>query len=61
MIGATKTKIHKKFAKIELDDVTRDPEDCTIKLELLRGNIPKMGVIIDDVEMIIHILSNLPE
>ena len=50
-----------KNCKSELDDVTRDQEDCITELELLRGNLRKLGVIIDDVKMITHILSNLTE
>ena len=59
--GDSKTNLHNKFAKIELDDVTRDPEDWIAKLELFRGDLRKLGVIIDNVEMMTHILSNLPE
>ena len=61
MSGASKTIICKKFAKSELDDVTREPEDWINKLELLRGNLRKLGVMIDDVEVMTHILSNIPE
>ena len=50
-----------KNCKSELDDVTRDQEDCITELELLRGNLRKLGVIIDDVEIMTHILSILPE
>ena len=50
-----------KNCKSELDDVTRDQEDCITELELLRGNLRKLVVIIDDVEIMIYILSNPPE
>ena len=30
MAGAHKTILNNKFTKSELDDVTRDPEDCII-------------------------------
>ena len=39
MTGAYKTRIRNKFAKSELDDVTRDPEDWINKLELFRDNL----------------------
>ena len=52
--GASKTRLNKKFAKIELDDVTRDPEDCITELELLRGDLRKLGIIIDGVKMMTH-------
>ena len=51
MIGAFKKRLWKKFAKCDLDDVTRDPEDCITQLELLRGDLQRMEVNIDDVEM----------
>ena len=55
------TSLQKKISKFELDDVTRDPEDWIAELELLRGDLQKLGFIIDDVEIMTHILSNLPE
>ena len=61
MTGASNTRLRKKFAKCKLDDVTRDPEEWIYELELLRGDLWKLGVIIDDVKMMTHILSNLPE
>ena len=48
--GASKTRLRKKSMKIESDDVTRDPEDWITELELLRGNLRKLGFIIDDVQ-----------
>ena len=59
--GASKKRICKKFAKSELGDVTMDPEDWIKEIELLRGDLQRLGVIIDDVEMMIHILTNKPE
>ena len=50
MAGASKTRLWKKFANCELDDVTWDPEDWITELELLRGNLRKLGFIIDDVQ-----------
>ena len=38
-----------KPSKIELDDVTRDPQDWINELESLRGDLWKLGVIINDV------------
>ena len=60
MEGASKTRIQKEFAKSELYDATREPEDWITELELLRGDLRKLRVIIDDVEMPTQILSNLP-
>ena len=61
MTGASKTRIHKRLSKRELDDVTMDPEYWIIELKLFPVYILKMGVIIDDVEIMAHILSNLPK
>ena len=49
MAGASNTRLRKKFTKFEFDDVTRDPEDCIIELELLRVDLQRLGVTIDDV------------
>ena len=59
--GSSQTILRKKFVKIELDYVTRDFEDWITEIELLRGDSQKLGVIIDDIEMMTHILSDLPE
>ena len=61
MKGESKTIIRKKWSKGRLDDVTRDPKHWINEIEFLRGNLWKPVVIIDDVEMITHILYNLPE
>ena len=52
---ASKTRLWKKFEKIELYDVTTESEEWITELELLKGYLRKLGLIIDDVE-----LSNLP-
>ena len=61
MEGASKTRLQKKLSKCKLDDVTRDPEDWITELESLRGKIRELRVIIDDTEIITHIMPNLPE
>ena len=61
MTGLSKIILRKKIAKNELDDVKRDPKDWINELEMQRGGVLKLGVIIDDVELMTHILSNLPE
>ena len=57
--GASKTKLCKKFAKVELYDSTRYPDEWITELELLRKYLQTLGVIIDDVEIMTHILSFL--
>ena len=47
--------------KIELDEVTRYPEDWINELESLRGNLRQLGILINGVEMMTHIMSNLTE
>ena len=61
MKGVSKAKLQKKVSKSDLEGVTRDPEDLINELESLRGNLRKLGVIIDDTEIITHILPKLPE
>ena len=61
MAGVSKTRLRNKRAKSQLYDVTREPEECITELELLRGNLRKLIVIIDDVETMLHILSKFPE
>ena len=41
--------------------ITRDPEDWITEIKLLRGNLQILIVIIDNLEVMTHILSNLPE
>ena len=41
MSGASNTRQWNKFAKCELDDVTRDPEEWITERELLIGNFKK--------------------
>ena len=53
--------IHNKSTNIELDGVTRDPKYWITELELFRYDLQTFGVNIDDVEIMTHIMSNLPE
>ena len=61
MTGESKTRLHKQFSKSELHDVTSDPEDWIPELYYLRGKLKKLGVVIDDTEIITHVLSKIPE
>ena len=60
MSGASKTRLHNIFAKLDCYNFTMDPEDWIDELELLRGKLQKLGSIIDNVEMMTHIMSKLP-
>ena len=59
--GAPKTILCKKIARYKLDEVTRNPEELITELELLREDLQKMDIYIDNSEMMTHILFNLPE
>ena len=59
--GASKTISPNKFATCGLHDVTRNPEDCITEIDLLIGDLQKLGVIIHNVEIMTHILCNIPE
>ena len=59
--GSSKTRIWNESAKRKLFYVTRDTEDWITELELFIGDFRKLGVIIDDVEMMTHIMYNLPK
>ena len=45
--GAYNTRIRNKFAKCEIYDVTRNPEEWTTKIKLLIGDLCKIHVHID--------------
>ena len=54
-------KTTQEIRKSELYYATGDPEDCITEKELLRGDLKKLRVIINDVEMMTHIMFNLLE
>ena len=59
MTGASKNRTNNKIAKGKLYDVKMDLEYWITDLEWLRGYLQKLGVMIDDLEEMIHILSKL--
>ena len=59
--GVSKILLRKKLAKCELDDLTRNPEECITKLKLLILYLRKLDVQIYNFKTMTHILSNLPE
>ena len=46
--GDYKTRLYKKFAKGELYDVTRNPKKLNTNIEILRGDLQKLDVHIDN-------------
>ena len=59
--GASKTIIRKKFYECELDYVTRKPGEWITEIKILRGDLRKLYVYIDESEIMTHIRSNLNE
>ena len=47
--------------KCKIDYVTRKQNEWITKIELLRGDLQKLDIQIDNPEIMSHILSNLPE
>ena len=47
-IGASKIRLCKQFAECELDYATINPEKWTTGIELLRGDLKKIDVNIDN-------------
>ena len=54
--GTSRTRLHKKFAKCKIDDITINLEEWITELELLRGDLQKLDVHIDNSERMTHIL-----
>ena len=50
-----------KIAKIELEDITRDPKEWNTELELLWGDLQELDAKIDDMEIMTYIIPNLPQ
>ena len=58
--SANKVQLRKQFNSSKLSDVLKDPDEWITKLEILRKRLKKMGTIINDEDLMIHILNNLP-
>ena len=56
-----KDKTLEKIAKIELEDITRDPKEWNTELELLWGDLQELDAKIDDMEIMTYIIPNLPQ
>ena len=52
----SKKRLHQKFAKCEIDDVTTNPEEWITSIELLRGGLQKLDAQTSDSEMMTYIL-----
>jgi hypothetical protein len=58
--AATKVTLKKQFYTNKLTDIGRDPDEWVTELELLRQRLKTLGVQVDDEDLVIHILNNLP-
>ena len=59
--GDYKTRLWNKFTNCKLEYIKRYSLDWTNYIKLIRGDLQKMNVHKDDMEMTTHILPNFPE
>ena len=59
--SANKVQLMAKFANSSLKSWKKDPDEWINDLEILRSRIKDCGHKIDDDDLVIHILNNLPE
>ena len=59
--GYFKTILHNKFSKCKPEDIKKNYEEWITEHNILRGDLQKCNVNIDNSHMITHKLSNLPE
>jgi gag-polypeptide of LTR copia-type len=59
--AATKVMLKKQFYSNKLSDAERDPDEWITELELLRQRLKSLKVNVDDEDLVIHILNNLPK
>ena len=58
--NATIIKLKKEFAEMSLVNPRDDPDEWVSRLEYVRSRLGTLGKKIDDDDMMIHILNNLP-
>jgi hypothetical protein len=59
--ASTKVMLKKQFYSTKLSDAGRDPDEWITELELLRQRLKSLKVHVDDEDLVIHILNNLPK
>jgi gag-polypeptide of LTR copia-type len=59
--AATKDMLKKQFYLNKLSDAGRDPDEWITELEILRQRLKSLKVNVDDEDLVIHILNNLPK
>ena len=58
--SANKVQLRKEFNASKLNSWSQDPDEWITKLEIKRKRLIKMGTEINDEDLMIHILNNLP-
>ncbi len=59
--GATKVQLKQEFHQLKLSSVEEDPDTWITQLELKRRRLKNLGAVIDDDDMILHVLNHLPK
>lgn len=59
--ASTKVILKKQFYASKLSDAEKDPEEWITELELLRQRLKSLKVTVEDEDLVIHILNNLPK
>jgi gag-polypeptide of LTR copia-type/Zinc knuckle len=54
-------KTKKEFTDSKLEDITQDPDEWIQSLEILRQRLAVLGHPVSEMDLIIHIVHNLPE
>ena len=58
--GAAKVQAKQEFLQLKLASADEDPDNWILSLELKRRRLKTLGTTIEDDDMILHILNNLP-
>jgi len=58
--GAAKVQAKQEFHQLKLASADEDPDTWLVSLELKRRRLKTLGTTIEDDDMILHILNNLP-
>lgn len=59
--GAAKVQLKQEFHQLKLTSVDEDPDAWITQLELKRRRLKTLGAVIEDDDLILHILNHLPK
>ena len=59
--SSTVVQLSSKFINSKLTDITVDPEEWIMELDILKARLDQMNYPITDLHLMIHILHNVPE